>query len=67
MQVFIYIKFTPHVSGVHRTHHEYIKLYLEPLGTGHITYQCNDLPPWPKAGIYLPQIYSTCFGCPSHP
>ena len=31
MQVFIYCKFTPHVSGVHRTHHEYIKLYLQPL------------------------------------
>ena len=32
MQVFIYCKFTLHVSGVHRTHHqEYIKLYLQPL------------------------------------
>ena len=32
MQVFIYCKFTVHVSGVHRTHHqEYIKLKLQPL------------------------------------
>ena len=28
MQVFIYCKYTLHVSGVHRTHHqEYMKLY----------------------------------------
>ena len=27
MQVFIYCEITPHVSGVHRTHHqEYVKL-----------------------------------------
>ena len=32
MEIFIYCKFTPHISGVHRTHHqEYIKLYLQPL------------------------------------
>ena len=32
MQVFIYCKFTLHVSGVHRTHHqEYINLLLQPL------------------------------------
>ena len=32
MQVFIYCKFTLHVSGVHRTHHqEYKKLQLQPL------------------------------------
>ena len=32
MQVFIYCRYTLHVSGVHRTHHqEYTKLYLQPL------------------------------------
>ena len=32
MQVFIYCKFTLHVSGVHRTHHQdYIKLQMQPL------------------------------------
>ena len=32
MQVFIYCIITPHVSGVHRTHHqEYIKLLLQSL------------------------------------
>jgi len=32
MQVFIYCKFTLHVSGVHRAHRqEYKKLLLQPL------------------------------------
>ena len=32
MHVFIYCKFTLHVSGVHRTYHqEYHKLQLQPL------------------------------------
>ena len=31
MQVFIYRKITLHVSGIHRTHHQYIKLLLQPL------------------------------------
>ena len=32
MQVFIYCKYTLHVSGVHRTHHQgFIKLLLQPL------------------------------------
>jgi hypothetical protein len=32
MQVFIYCEITPHVSGVHRIHHqEYIKLLLQPV------------------------------------
>jgi len=32
MQVFIYCKITPHVSGVYRTHHqEYIKVQLQLL------------------------------------
>jgi len=32
MQVLIYCKITPHVSGIHRTQNqEYIKLKLQPL------------------------------------
>ena len=44
MHVFIYRKFTLHVSGVHRTHHqEYTK--LQPLVQVIVSEQ--DLPPWP--------------------
>jgi len=36
MQIFIYCKFTLHVSGVHRTHYqEYIKLLTAASGSGH--------------------------------
>ena len=36
MQVFIYLKFTLHVSGVHRTHHqENKKTATAASGTGH--------------------------------
>ena len=45
MQVFTYCKYSLHVSGVHRAHHqEYMKLQLQPLvqvtlrnsATGHV-------------------------------
>ena len=40
MQVFIYCKFTLHVSGVHRTHHQvYKKLKLQPLVQVMVTVQ----------------------------
>ena len=36
MQVFIYCKFTLHVSGVHRAHHqEYKKTVIAASGTDH--------------------------------
>ena len=38
MQVFIYCKFTLHVSGDHRAHHqEFKKTVTAAFGTGHIT------------------------------
>ena len=35
MQVFIYCKFTLHVSGVHRTYHQEHKTVNAASGTGH--------------------------------
>ena len=64
MQVFIYCKFTLHVSGVHRTHYqEYKKLTAAP-GTGATTFLHRGLisPRWRK--VVAPLGNMTCTrGC----
>jgi len=49
MQVFIYRKITLHVSGVITPITGAHKTVTAASGTGHVTYQGNDLPPaWPN-------------------